>query len=290
MAKKRKEPRQDELLAEQIVNGVLGTSTVERDDNSRPGMVDALLDPGNSSGPLAALEVSSTTDRAAAMLWSVVDKEHGDTVHPELSWCWLISYQPHARAGGEAARRLVSYLAELEARGVREVRRTQGFVPFVTADGVTAGDHAELARLGLLAVSAVPDTERSQGRIYHYSVAVGEGFGPADPVPGYVDDFLASETGVNKLRKLERQAKLGRRTHLFLWAEPHHVHIGQPLSNAVLPTQRPAPPVFLDSIWLASAFAPEHVYRWTPQSGWEVVTVPVPGLDQDDAQAPGHGT
>jgi ribosomal protein S18 acetylase RimI-like enzyme len=51
VAKKRKEPRQDELLAEQIVNGVLGTSTVERDDNSRPGMVDALLDPGNSSAP-----------------------------------------------------------------------------------------------------------------------------------------------------------------------------------------------------------------------------------------------
>lgn len=283
MAKKRKKPKPDELRAEQIVNAVLGTSTVERDDNSHPGMPDAILRSGNSADPLTALEVSSTTDPSIAKLWDAVDKEYGDgKVHPELSWCWIISYQPHARAGGEAARRLVSYLADLETRGIRMVRRSS-YVPFVTADGVTARDHEKLANLGLLDVLAVPNEHSQGGRIHHSWIADGKGVGLTDPVPGYVDDFLASKTGKNKLHKLESQAKLRRRTHLFLWADPHHVHIWQRLSNAVPPKQPPAPPAFLDSIWLASAFAPKYVCRWTPRSGWEVITMPTLGLDQHGA-------
>ncbi|MGW3231461.1 hypothetical protein [Kitasatospora sp. NPDC001095] len=273
MSKNPKPPRHEELAAETLVNHVLDTWTHTRDDNSRPGMIDALLAEPGRAEPTYALEVTSSLDRERVGLWAAIDKKHVGTEYPQLAAGWFVEFAQGARVSGDAQRKLIDFLADLESRGVERisVREWEAATP---ADAPVPEDIAQVHSLGLRAVARVGDGSEVRGRIIPSTLDTGTATATADAVTPHVDAFLLTNTAANKIGKLRRAKNDGLHTILFVWVDSSHMSIGMALTNAFQPTGNPNVPEHVDELWLASYFAPDTLFRWTRAVGWAVVAAP----------------
>ncbi|MEU8919459.1 hypothetical protein AB0D10_00810 [Kitasatospora sp. NPDC048545] len=273
MPKTPKSPRHEELAAEALVNHVLGTRTHSRDDNSQPGMIDALLAAPGQAEPTIALEVTSNLDRKQAELWAALNAKHVSTVHPQLSAGWFVEFTRLATVGGPAQQQLVHFLAALGARGVERVS-TREWEAAAPAGSPVPEDVAQIRALGLRTVARIGDGPNVRGRIIPSTLDTGTATATAEAVTPYVDAFLLGNTAANKLGKLQQGKDNGLHTVLFVWADSSHMSIGMALSNAFQPQGQPDVPPHVDELWLASYYAPDTIFRWTRTAGWTVVSSP----------------
>ncbi|MFJ8430476.1 hypothetical protein ACIQ9P_04130 [Kitasatospora sp. NPDC094019] len=273
MPKKPKPPRHEELVAETLVNHVLGTRTLSRDDNSQDGMIDALLAPPGAEQPSTALEITSTVDQGQARLWGFVGMMLVDEVHPELAVGWFVEFAPDAPVGRRPKKQLIQLLADLEAREVPRVS-VRDWEAVTPTDSPVPEDIARLRALGVRAAAQVGDGPEVRGRIIPSTITTGTAPATAEAVTPYLDAFLATGTAANKLRKLQRAKDDGLRTLLFIWADSSHMTIGMALRNGFEPGGEPNVPQQADEVWLASYFTPDTLFRWTREAGWEVVRTP----------------
>nr|BEK65747.1 hypothetical protein KPHV_29740 [Kitasatospora purpeofusca] len=271
--KNPKPPRHEELVAETLVNHVLGTRTHSRDDNSMPGMIDAFLAAPGAEQPSTAVEITSTVDEQQARLWGFVGMMFVDEVHPELTVGWFVEFAPNAPVGRPAVKQLLQLLADLEAREVLRVS-VRDWEAVTPTDSPVPEDIARLRALGLRAAAQIGDGPEVRGRIIPSTLATGTAPATAEAVTPYLDTFLTTKTAANKLAKLQRAKDDGLRTLLFIWADSSHMSIGMALDNGFQPAGEPNVPQQVDEVWLASYFSPDTLFRWTRETGWEVVRTP----------------
>lgn len=265
-------PRPEEVLAAAIVNAVLDTHTVGCDDNTEEGKVDFDLAPQGERAATIALEVSSHRDSELLAVWSNLDKQYRGQVLPNLSKGWSVEFTAAARVRGPAAQRLAALLADFEARGVEKVSVRAWEDGHDWSVGLPDAQHASdvtaIRDLGINAVGQIGESPDVAGRVFYWSLSFGGGPSTADDVPPYVEEFLASSTGANKIKKLGRVKDL--ETHLFLWADRTHLNIGFALDGKVIPPRAPKVPTEIQVVWLSSFASVGSVYQWDRDNGWRI--------------------
>ncbi|WP_157032015.1 hypothetical protein [Kitasatospora cheerisanensis] len=275
MPKKPKPPRAEELAAEAVVNHVLGTTTLKRDDNSAPAMIDALLGEPGQVHPTIALEITSTFDKRHTELGAALRRHYGEKEFPQLTGSWVVEFTLDSRVGGRDQKALLDFLAGLEhlQSGKEEKRVTR-----VSAydDGPLAADLRALNLASVTRIDLDLDARRRNGADLDPPRRIGtltiSGYNVGD-FTAYVDDFLRGATAKNKLDKLQRaKEEKGLRTLLFAWADS--MTVGMALRRAYQPPGKPAVPAVLDELWLANPAERDAVFRWTQESAWELVSVP----------------
>ncbi|NUK25444.1 hypothetical protein [Streptomyces lunaelactis] len=264
-------PSLEELRAEAAVNEILGTRRVDYDDQTENGKVDFLVDSAvGSAGPHVALEVSSTIDPARQRLWHGVDRHYAQT-RSDLQGDWQVQFTADTQLKQIRAR-LTALLLRLECRNVDKIglngwddSTPAGELP--TAQHV--GDLQDLARLNVTRAERIRSASAA-GRIIPFEMNFGVARSNANTITPCLDGFLASQQGMNKVRKLARHPD--REGHLFIWADPSDLSITMSLSHGFLPTDSPRVPPTVHTIWLGSLHADAAVYRWD-RSGWTLHTV-----------------
>ncbi|MFD6471550.1 hypothetical protein [Streptomyces goshikiensis] len=268
--KKPVQPAPDELRAEAAVNEILGTRRFDYDDQAEPGKADFLLDPIDGDGPKVALEVSSTTDPDRQGLWDGLDR-HYDGPIPGLQGDWQVQFTPGTHVK-QSARPLVELLQHLERDGVDSIG-LNGWNDSTPPGQFPTQQHEErlhkLADLKIVSAQRVR-SDTASGRIFPFEVTEGITRHTADTISPYVDAFLSSEQGANKVKKLARYTD--REGHLFVWADRGQLDVTMALRRAFVPADSPNVPDSLHTIWFGSLDAGEYVYRWT-RSGWTIATV-----------------
>ncbi|MFD0142885.1 MULTISPECIES: hypothetical protein [unclassified Streptomyces] len=260
----------DELLAEAAVNEVLGTCRFDYDDQAKPGKADFLLDPFDGAGPRVALEVPSTTDPDRQGLWDGLDR-HYDGPIPGLQGDWTVQFTPGTRVK-QSAKPLVELLQDLEREGVDKIG-LDGWNDSTPPGRIPTPQHAE--RLRKLAALKIVSAERirsdkASGRIFPIEMTGWIARHTADTISPYVDAFLDSDQGANKIKKLARYTD--REGHLFVWADRGHFDVTMALRHGFVPADSPDVPDSLHTVWFGSLDAGGFVYRWT-RSGWTIATV-----------------
>ncbi|WP_216586415.1 hypothetical protein [Streptomyces brasiliscabiei] len=265
-------PRTEELLAATIVNSVLDTHTIGCDDNTEEGKVDFDLAPRGERAATIALEVSSHRDSKLLAVWNSLDKEYRGQVLPNLSKGWSVEFTSASRVRGAAARRLATLLADFEARRVDRVSvrawEDQHDWSAGLPDAQHASDVTAIRDLGINAVAQIGESPDVAGRVFYWSLSFGGGSSTADDVPPYVEEFLASSTGANKIKKLGEVKHL--ETHLFLWADSTHLNISFALDSRVIPPRAPRVPAEIQVVWLSSLASVGSVYQWDRDDGWRI--------------------
>ncbi|MEU1867874.1 hypothetical protein [Streptomyces gardneri] len=260
----------DELRAEAAVNEVLGTCRFDYDDQAEPGKADFLLDPIDGAGRKVALEVSSMTDPGRQGLWRGLDR-HYDAPIPGLQGDWQVQFTPGTHVK-QSATPLLELLQHLEREGIDRIGL--GGWPDSTPPGrLPTPQHAE--RLRKLADLKIVSAERirsykASGRIFPFEVTGGIARHTADAISPYIDAFLGSDQGANKVKKLARYTD--REGHLFVWADRGQLDVTMALRRGFVPADSPDVPDSLHTIWFGSLDADGFVYRWT-RSGWTIVAV-----------------
>ncbi|WP_195730344.1 hypothetical protein [Streptomyces albidoflavus] len=268
--KKPVQPAPDELRAEAAVNEVLGTRRFDYDDQTEPGKADFLLDPIDGAGPKVALEVSSTTDPARQGLWNGLGRYYEGPI-PGLQGDWQVQFTSGTHVK-QSATPLIELLQHLERDGVDKIS-LDGWNDSTPPGQFPSQQHAErlhkLADLKIVSAQRVR-SDKASGRIFPFELGGGIARHTADTISPYVDAFLGSEQGANKVKKLARYTD--REGHLFVWADRGQFDVTMALRRGFVPADSPNVPDSLHTIWFGSLDAGEYVYRWT-RSGWTITTV-----------------
>ncbi|MFI1975429.1 hypothetical protein [Streptomyces wedmorensis] len=259
-----------------IVNQTLGTFAYELDDGSRDGMCDALLALLDSGTPVAALEITLNADEAHAEMLDRLNRIDAKVLNG-LACGWMVRYRSGARVAGTRREELRKVLIDLETRGVGrldiEPEWPEDYDPMTgLVKASFLEDTAVLRRLGVEAVKAVGHGYNIAGKIFSTSIATGVGRADADPIPGYVNSYLLTKQGQNKVAKLQ-QSGLPPQRHLFVWVDGRHVPIWIVLREGWLPQRDPELPKAIDNLWLASPMA-STALRWTRGVGWFTSRIP----------------
>lgn len=194
----------EELRAEAAVNEILGTRRVDYDDQTENGKVDFLVDSAvGSAGPHVALEVSSTIDPARQRLWHGVDRHYAQT-RSDLQGDWQVQFTADTveadprLADGPAAPFGVQERgqdrSERLGRQHTSGRASHGAARWGPSRPCEAQRHTRRA-----------DSQRQCSRSDHplrdeLRVARSN----ANTITPCLDGFLASQQGMNKVRKLAR--------------------------------------------------------------------------------------
>ncbi|MFH9737207.1 hypothetical protein ACH4MA_05890 [Streptomyces roseolus] len=274
MPKKPIQPTYDELIAEAIVNAAMGTVRIYFDDQSAPGLIDFGLGSRLNAEVTDVLEVSSKRDRDTNAMWQQINRVYDGRVHEGLNAGWAVQFQHGATIGKGVSNRVIAFLADLEKRGITKVSADPAdlFQESVNRLPSTADvrDAATARELGLNVVHQVGDSLDLRGRIFTSSfVPTGIARATADAVSPYVNDFLDTTTGANKIKKLAEKGS-GKRQHLFIWSDMSHTSVGFALKRGWLPSDAPTVPDHIHTLWLGSFFSFENVYTWRCEEGWQV--------------------
>ncbi|MFI1719179.1 hypothetical protein [Streptomyces litmocidini] len=268
--KKAVQPAPDELRAEAAVNEILGTCRFDYDDQAEPGKADFLLDPLDGIGPKVALEVSSTTDPDRQGLWKGLDR-HYDGPTPGLEGDWQVQFTPGTHVK-QSAKPLVELLQNLERDGVDKIG-LNGWNDATPFGEFPTQQHAErlrkLADLRIVSAERIR-SDKASGRIFPFEVTAGIARHTANTISPYIDAFLGSDQGVNKVKKLARYTD--REGHLFVWADRGQLDVTMALRRGFVPVDSPTVADSVHTIWFGSLDADGSVYRWT-RSGWTIAAV-----------------
>ncbi|MFG2632180.1 hypothetical protein [Streptomyces sp. NPDC048473] len=233
-------------------------------------MVDFLLDPVDGIGPLVALEVSSTIEEPRQRLWDALHSQYDQPI-PGLQGDWIVQFTPGTnvkKAFGPLAALLVRQeQANLDKIGLNGWNDSTALGSF--PDPQHEADLQELTKLKVVSAQRV-HSDRATGRIFPTELLSGVARSTADAIAPYIDEFLVSELGEDKVGKLAQHPD--REGHLFLWADRSHLDIMMSLTNRFVPTGNPNAPAGLHTIWLGSFNVDGLVYRWN-DSGWSILEV-----------------
>lgn len=148
-----------EAIAERIVLRETGGRVIERDDQSRPGMVDLIVETADYGQ--VAIEVTTLTSEAAAARHAAWTKFGGPC--DVLGRTWVVHFLRRTRVK-KLRDALVALLRDLEAAGVRRLHRAcattgvQDFVKGFRALGVldVASVNTQAGYSSLVGTSALP--------------------------------------------------------------------------------------------------------------------------------------
>jgi hypothetical protein len=253
--------RPNEEWARQTIESALGVPVEQNDDSSEPAMHDLnILYP---TGPRGAVEVTGAVDADSTELWNVVYRD-GRWEEPGLAGGWSVHIDPTQRSRESRLRRdLPALLRELEQAEFREY------------PGPVAPDFKSLAeRLGV--VRARQGATDFPGSIYVWPELpadqwVGYASSTADAVATWVSDFLHHGKRADVRQKLAGSAADERHAFVIVGTLP-----GVPFAitdllmrdGAPLPTEPPDLPPEVTDVWVVSAWAAGHGFRWSAPSGW----------------------
>jgi hypothetical protein len=234
-----------------------------------PGLHD--LEAGGPDAPVAAIEVTSAVESQRLGVESEI-RQRGLSSFPlpglMAQWSVRLTDQTQVRVASRRDK-LQPLLSDLEAGGARCAH--------------DMGDYRDpvvkrLRELGIAAVYRL-STGRGGGVVMGTDAYGGfEWDGPA--IDAWLDEFLASDQGANKLAKLGR-AKAAERHLALVLASFSQPGIGIPLKLSsrrdvgaaayVMPSYEPPAP--LSHMWLLPMAEGSEGLRWARGSGWAVLAV-----------------
>jgi len=259
-----------ELWARDRLEPLVGSLRVIDKKGGPPGLHDFEADlPG---ALVAAIEVTSEVERERLDLAASVQRRLSDLKLRSSSHCWQVGLASDAIVNAIDPSELLGLLSDLESKGRwRALNRGASSDPFVE----------RLATLGIESAYAFKAKSGREG-----IVRVGPGFyfgrewsGAA--IDSWLDGFLASETGVKKLRKLRRAVHAAERHLVIVIRSISQAGMGIPLGltdrdePGATPYVMPSfvPPEPLTDAWLLPMMATSEGLRWRRDSGWAVIDI-----------------
>jgi len=234
--------RLEEELARRAVAAHLKVEVSRFEDGTSNGQVDALIHIRDGF----PLEVVSEHDVTYRKLWIALGK-YGHSIEASLSHDWYVR---------------LNRLAIV--RDIYEVILNELPPPEDASDLVGVDPSPKLARLGVRAVTAVPNPEH-KGTIY-FMAPISTGSGGADTLGEWASRFLESQSDVAE--KLERHG--GEQRHAFVWGTGFSdVGARLQMSGAgPAPAADPTLPAAITHLWVGSLIVGHEVMYWSPDSGW----------------------
>jgi hypothetical protein len=240
----------DEQLARQVVEAVLGVPVTRFDDGTLNSQVDALI---HYPDRQAALEVVADHDQAFNAQQDALHDSNDRIEVPGLrdSWTALVSRNAKINRVKEA---LPALLLGLQANPIPR-RSRLGYRTF------------DLVRLGI--TSAWPMTSSVPGRVYLVPQAWG-GFAGAEHIVGeWVTRVLDEQADVPA--KLADHPDVAER-HAFIWATPTS-DMGvqmqlEPDEDHPFPVTPPALPSGVTHVWIGGRMWRQGVLAWFSDRGW----------------------
>lgn len=221
------------------------------------------------AGSVAALEVTSEVDNQRLDLAASTERHLSSITLPDSELLWLVGLAATARVNAirHDLRRL---LAELEASGRSSAHNIGDYHdPFV----------ARLRALGIESVYARKPRAGSEGTVIVQAGTYGGWGWDGTAIDRWLDEFLASDQGKNKLSKLGRAHAAER--HLVIVVDPFSpAGMGIPLGLTARyergPTDYAVPSLMalepLTHLWLLAAFTVTHeALHWTRDGGWAIL-------------------
>lgn len=255
------ELRDEEEWARGLMEIATGSTVVQHDDGSRPGMHDLWILPDDSEKQ--AVEVTAAADPEAIPLWKLLDGTGERWIDNRLAGGWSVEFRPTARA--RAVRQdLPDFLLDLERLGVQRLSIHELPSPL--------GDR--LASLGITTASQLgTDFPGSIYPLVDQSVLNGLDImeSPVASLPSWVGDFLREPERADNLAKLERSGV--SRRHVFIIVPAFSTapaNVVSVLLSDLAPTNLPDPsmPPEVTDIWVASTWAEGAGLRWSSADGW----------------------
>jgi hypothetical protein len=223
-----------------------------------------------ADGTVAALEVTAEVDAQRRSLASAAGRRLSAVTLPNSESLWLVGLAAGARVSAISPDDLRRLLDELEATGRRNAHDLGDYRdPFV----------ARLRTMGIESVYAVKAKAGSEGTVLVQAGTYGGWGWDGAAIDRWLAEFLVSNQGINKLRKLGRAQAAQR--HLAVVLDPFSpAGMGIPLgltarrergaADYALPSFTPPEP--LTHLWLLPAFTvTRDALRWVRDGGWSVL-------------------
>jgi hypothetical protein len=221
-------------------------------------------------GSVAALEVTGAVDAKRLDLESSAERRLSSITLPNSTQTWSVGLAAGARVNAIKPDELRRLLGELEASGRR------------SAHGMGDLRDPFVMRLGTLGIESIYGRKAKAGSEGTVMVKAGTygGWGwDGAAIDQWLDDFLASDQGINKLTKLGR-AQVAERHLVIVLDSFSPAGMGIPLGlttrhergAADYPLPSFVPPEPLTHLWLLPAFTVmREALRWTRDGGWAIL-------------------
>ena len=236
--------RDVEAIAERIALHALGGVVLQRDDGSRPGMVDFVVDAAD--GTRVAVEVTTLT-RGESVKFHKASAEFGGPAG-DLGRTWCVRFL-HSTTVKKVAAPLHALLRELEKTGVERADRKGDDPSIVNC----------LNTLGVIEVYSVDGPG--------WILAVGREIG-ALTISGDILRSVATEVTNDPRRNDAPKLKatgLAHR-HLFILVSPHagptRIEVEEALKGRFLPSAPPTVPEDFTGVWVGVSDL-QPAARWT---------------------------
>jgi hypothetical protein len=246
---------------------VLGPLRVIDRKGGPPGLHD--LEADLAGGMVAAIEITSEVEEARLSLMASADRHLRKLRLRGSNYAWQVGLTANAQVNAIRPAVLLKLLSDMEQQG-----RTRA---------LNIGDFRDpfVARLGALGIESVYGFKARPGRGGVVRVVTGFYSGrewDQTAIDTWLDNFLTSSRGQNKLAKLAR-ATHARERHLVIVVEPFSapgmgISLGlsdreeEGAADDAIPSLVPPEP--LTHLWLMPLMGTGEALRWTRHSGWEV--------------------
>ena len=259
------ELRDDEEWARGIIEIATGSTVVQHDDGSLPGMHDLWILPEGSQKE--AVEVTAAAEPEAIPLWKRLNNTGERWIDDRLTGGWSIEFRSSAQAR-DIQRDLPDLLLDLERLGIQHVSHHR--LPSPLDDRINS--------LGVTTASQLPtDFPGSIYPLIDQSTLNGLGSTefPRTSLPSWVGDFLREPRRADNLAKLALSGV--SRRHVFIIV-PAFSTAPESVVSVLLsdhaPTGLPSPslPPEVTDVWVASTWAIGAGLRWSAEGGWQRLT------------------
>jgi len=253
-----------ERWARDCLEPSLGTLRVIDRKGGPPGRHD--FEAGLPAGLAAAIEVTSTVEPHRLGVESELEQQDLSRLQlPGLTARWAVLLADSARVKVATNRGTLRHLlSELEANGSQYVHDIGDYLDPVTK---------RLRALGIASVYRL-STEQ-QGTVYISTGAYGGIGWDGTAIDAWLEEFVASEQGVNKLGKLSRAQAAERHLAIVLdlISQPGigislalRARYDRGAANYALPSF--APPQPMTHLWLLPMMQSREKLRWSRERGW----------------------
>ena len=238
----------------ELLRRAVGATFTAYDDNSEPGMVDALF--VLPDGTPGALEVTTcATQEALGLEAKMAELDDRGIDSP---WAWMIEV-------GDVHPKDLQYFFDNWLEAIDRICRSHCVTDPKLLPGATP---SLLARYGIRSMTGSPETSRP-GAIYLHPSGDGGMVGDAEGFTGWIQAEIETPLLTGKVAKLQRTGRpeqhLGLRIHESA-SMPFHLtyHL---LDGIEIPTTDPDLPASLTGVWIVGRWkAP--VLWWSRSNGW----------------------